>query len=53
MCPKLRKYERGSMETMRQVVEKMDGVDGAVARIEEEGKCSLIKSVAPVEIGYL
>ena len=39
--------------TTRQVVEKLDRVDGGICRVEEEGKCSLIKSIGPVEVGYL
>ena len=33
--PKLRKYERGSRETTRKVVEKLDGVDEAVAELRK------------------
>ena len=33
--PKLRKYERESRETTRQVVEKLDGVDEAVAELRK------------------
>ena len=50
--PNLRKYDRGSREATRQVVDKLEE---QMRQLQSSGrrKCSLSKSVVPVEVGYL